>query len=139
MSNAISAQGTILARQAGGSGAFTDIANLMDITPPPLMRNAIETTAHNDTEEAFIVGIFRKGEMTFTIGFTPSGATHNATAGLQYSIKNGVKDGWRITFPDTTTWIFSGYVTNIGPTAPVDDMLAAEVTIRPTGTMAITP
>ncbi|MGH6631205.1 MAG: hypothetical protein ACREB3_15875, partial [Burkholderiales bacterium] len=66
---AISAQGTLIARSALGVGPFITIGELRDITPPPLMRNPIETTTHNFEEETFVVGIRRKGELTFTIGF----------------------------------------------------------------------
>ncbi len=136
MNQAISAQGTLIARQPGGAGGFTTIGELRNITPPPLMRNPIETTSHNEVEESFVVGIRRKGELTFTIGFLPSGATHGYTSGLIKSWVDGAKDGWKITFPDNSTWIFSGFVTNIAPSAPVDDGLVADVTIRPTDTMA---
>jgi len=136
MPSAISAQGTLIARQVQGSGAFTTVAELRDITPPPLTRNPIETTNHNEVEESFVVGIRRKGELTFQIGFVPSLATHNPTAGLVHSWINGYRDVWRITFPDASTWTFSGYVSNISPSAPVDDGLVADITVRPTGLMS---
>jgi len=135
MNEAISAQGTLIARQPGGVGSFTTIGDLRNITPPPLMRNAIETTSHNEVEESFVVGIRRKGELTFTIGFVPSGTTHGPSAGLIKSWLDGTKDGWKITFPDGSQWIFSGFTTNVAPAAPVDDGLTADVTVRPTDTM----
>jgi len=131
--NAISAQGTLVARRPFGSGTFTTIGELRDITVPPIMRNPIEMTAHNDTEETFVMGIRRKGELSFQIGFVPSLATHNDSAGLIQSIKNGDRDTWRITYPDTSQFLFSGYVSNIAISAPVDDALVADVTVRPTG------
>lgn len=134
---AISAQGTLIARQPGGSGSFTTVGELRDITPPPLQRNMIETTSHDNVDATFVVGIRRKGEMSFQIGFAPSGeVTHGSSSGLIKSIQDGSLDGWRITYPDGSTWIFSGYVTNVGPSAPVDDGLVADVTIQPTGLMA---
>jgi len=133
--SAISAQGTLIARQPSGSGPFTTIAELRNITPPPLMRNPIETTSHNEEEESFVVGIRRKGEMTFVLGFVPSLATHDHLTGLTKSWLDGSRDVFRITYPDTSQWLFSGYVTNIGPSAPVDDGLTADLTVRPTGVM----
>ena len=136
MPQAISAQGTLIARAPELTpGVFTTIGELRNITPPPLMRNPIETTSHNEEEESFVVGIRRKGEMTFQIGFVPSLASHDHNTGLVKSWKDGSRDIFRITFPDDTKWLFSGYVTNIGPSAPVDDGLVADVTIRPTGLM----
>lgn len=135
----MSAQGTLVGRaDVATPTAFTTVAQLMNITPPPLTRNAIETTSHNETEESFVVGIARKGEMTFELGFVPSGATHGVTTGLIKDWKDGTLAIWRVTFPENTKWTFSGYVTNVAVAAPVDDLLSAEVTIRPTGLMSIT-
>lgn len=132
---AISAQGTLVARApAGGSPlAFVTIGDLEAITPPPETRNEIETTSHNETEETFVVGILRKGPMTLSLGWKPSNTTHGPTSGLQKAIRDGSLDGYRITYPDGWKFIFSGYVTNVGPSAPVDDKLVADVTIRPSG------
>lgn len=137
MSNAISAQGTLIARAPSSTPlTYTTIAELRDITPPPLMRNPIETTNHNETEENFVVGIKRKGELTFTLGFNQSLGTHDETTGLIKAWSDGSQDSYKITFPDGTIWMFSGYVTNVGPSNPVDDGQTAEVTIRPTGTIS---
>ncbi len=135
---AISAQGTLIARAPEATpGVYTTIGELRDITPPPLMRNPIETTSHNEDEESFVVGIRRKGEMTFTIGFTPvADGTHDHQTGLIKSWLDGSRDVFRITYPDGSIWYFSGYVTNVAPAAPVDDGLTADVTIRPTGVMS---
>lgn len=136
MPDALSAQGTLIARApAATPDTFTTIAELRDITPPPLMRNAIETTSHNESEESFVVGIRRKGDMSFQLGFVPDGATHDHLTGLTKAWLDGSRDIYKVTYPDGTQWLFSGYVTNIGPSAPVDDGLVADVTIRPTGVM----
>lgn len=138
MSDAISAQGTLIARQNLGSGAFVNVAELRDITPPPVTRNPIETTNQNDSDDSYVVGIRRKGDLAFTLGWLPGDPSHDEIAGLHKSYNDAQKDGWRITYPDTSTWIFSGYITNIGPSAPVDDGLVADVTIRPSGAMIVT-
>jgi hypothetical protein len=143
--NAISAQGTLIARQPLGVGDFETIGELRDINGPALTRNPIDMTAHNDVEEHYAVGIRRKGEMTFMIGYRPSLASHGRTEGLVHAWRTGSRDIYRLTFPDGpdpetpteggTQWLFSGYVTNLEPAAPVDDALTMNVTIRPTNTM----
>lgn len=133
---AISAQGTLLARSADvNPPVFTTIAELRDMTAPPLTRNPIETTSHNEVEESFVVGIRRKGEMSVQIGWVPSNSTHDESTGLIKAWKDGSRDIYQITFPDGAKWLFSGFVTNVGPSMPVDDGLVADVTIRPTGVM----
>lgn len=134
--NAISAQGTLIAFKQGGSGSYVTIGELRDITPPSLSRNAIETTSHNEVEESFVVGIRRKGELSFTIGFVPTDPTHDHETGLTKSYIDGSRDIWKITYPDGSAWLFSGFVSSIAPSAPVDDGLTADITIRPTGIMS---
>jgi hypothetical protein len=143
MSEGMSAQGTLIAwspdpnwppsNPVGGVTSYTDIAELRDITAPNLTRNEIELTNHNAQDDDYIVGIRRHGTMTFNINFVPGHASHDHLTGLQYSWFEGTRRIYRLTFPDGTAWLFSGFVTGFAPTAPVDDRLAADVTVRPTG------
>jgi len=143
MPEGISAQGTKIARSPDpnwppsapveGSVSFTEIAELRDITPPGLTRNMIEMTTHNEADDAHVVGIRRHGELTFNVNFVPTNATHDHSTGLQKAWFDGTRDIYRITYPDGSQWLFSGFVANFEPDAPVDDRLSADVTIRPTG------
>lgn len=128
--NAQASHGTIVARQDNGSGSFVDIGELGDITPSPLTRNPIETVSQNDDDDCYVVGMRRKGELTFNLNYDPNGSEHPE---LLASWQNGQLDGWRVTFPDDSYWIVSGYITGFNVTAPVDDKLSADITIRPTG------
>jgi len=133
-SNGISAHGTIINRNGD------PIGELRDITPPPLTRNPIETTTHNSDDDSYVVGIRRKGELQFDVNFLPSGdATHNSVDGLLQAWASGSKDEYEIEFPDGATWLFSGFVTNIAATAPVDGALSASISIRPSGGQIIYP
>jgi hypothetical protein len=133
-SNGISAHGTIISRNS------EPIGELRDITPPPLTRNPIETTTHNSDDDSYVVGIRRKGELQFAINFLPSGdASHGTDGGLLEAWATGSKDLYEIEFPDGCTWLFSGFITNIAPSAPVDGALEAQVSVRPSGGQIITP
>ena len=135
MGLAISAQGTIIERDPLGAGAFAAVAELRDISGPALSRNPIETTNHNDADESFVVGIRRHGEVTFQVGYIPTDASHDDTSGLISSWQDGDRDVFRVTYPDGTEWVFSGFITNFAVAAPVDDGLVADVSIRTTGAM----
>lgn len=120
----------------GGSTDFVPIAELRDITAPPLTRKAIETTTHNEDDDQFIVGVRRHGDLSFDMNFLPRDETHDHLTGLQKLWFDGDRVIIRLTYPDGasgTQWLFSGFVTSIGATLPVDDRLAAPVTLRPTG------
>jgi len=139
----MSAQGTLIARSpdpnwpdfdpVGGAVTFVDVAELRDITPPPLTRNPIETTTHNLHDDQYIVGIRRHGDMSVDVNFLPFHASHDEVAGIQFSWFEGLRDIWRLTYPSGNAWLFSGFVTGWAPSAPVDDRLSAAMTIRPTG------
>lgn len=143
MSEGMSAQGTLIAvsvdpnwppdSPVGGSVSFTEIAELREITPPALTRNTIELTNHNNEDDEFIVGIRRHGDLSFNVNFVPTNGTHDHQTGLQKKWFDGTRDIYRLTYPDGSAWLFSGFVTNVAPAAPVDERLAADITIRPTG------
>lgn len=133
-SNGISAHGTIIKRNG------TAIAELKDITPPPLTRKPIDTTTHNSDDDSYVVGIRRKGELQFMINFLPSGeSTHDASSGLLEAWATGSKDEYQLLCPDGAIWLFSGFVTNIAPKQPVDGAQEASVSIRPSGGQIFTP
>lgn len=133
-SNGISAHGTLVKRN------HVPIAELQDITPPPLSRKPIETSTQNSDDDSYVVGIRRKGELQFTMNFLPSGeATQNSDTGLLKAWADGSKDLYEIDFPDGAVWLFSGFVTNVAPKAPVDGALSASVSIRPSGGQIFNP
>jgi hypothetical protein len=135
MSDAISAHGTIIARQIDGTGLFVEIGELGDITPPSLGRNNEDVSTHNDDIDAYVQGILRRGELTFPINLLFDNPSHDHLTGLYKSLIEHQKDGWQITFPDGMIWIFSGGISNIAPRAPVDGAQRADVTVRPSGLM----
>lgn len=133
-SRGISAHGTLVLRNG------TQIAELQDITPPPLSRKPIETTTQNSSDDSYVVGIRRKGELGFQINFLPSGdSTHDANTGLLAAWASGQKDEYRILFPDGAVWLISGFVSNIAPKQPVDGAQSAQISIRPSGGQIFTP
>ena len=142
----LSAQGTLIARSpdpnwpdfdpSGDPVSFATIAELRDITLPALTRNEIETTTHNEQDDQYIVGIRRHGTCSFDMNFLPRSGSHDHVTGLQQSWFEGLREIFRVTTPDGaggTAWLFSGFVSNFAPSAPVDDRLSAQVTLRPTG------
>jgi hypothetical protein len=139
MSDAISAHGTMIARsgQLITPVAYVDIAEVGDITPISFTRNEHDVTTQNDDIDAYVLGVLRRGPVSFVINFLGNDATHDEIAGLLYSIANHHKDKWRITFPDGTVWSFTAGISGFTPEAPVDGPLRATVTLRPTGLMTL--
>ena len=134
MSNAITSHGTLVKRNG------TTVGELRDITMPSLTRNTFDTSNQNDADDSYVIGIRRKGDLTFGINFLPSGeTTHGATSGLIKAWTDGSKDLWSGHYPDGAAWYYSGYCVGIAPKAPVDGALEADITVKLTNAFIFTP
>lgn len=132
MSSALNAFGTLLKRNG------TTVAEVNDISGPGLSRDNIEVTHHQSANRwrEFIKGLKDGGEVTFSVNYIPTNATHNVAAGMLGDFSNETTvDTWSLVFPDTgaTTWSFPGFITSWEPAEPIDDKLSADVTIKVSG------
>jgi len=139
MSDAITAHGALVARAPTATPTqFTTIAELADITPPPLTTPSTEVTPHNDNIDAYVVGVRKRGELALVLNFLGTEGTHDEQTGLILAWADQTKDGYKLTFKDGTIWLMSGFVTNFAPVTPArEGAQTANVTIRPTDSMLI--
>jgi predicted secreted protein len=138
MSSAVFAHGTLL--KAGNGAAtevFTTIAEVTSIGGPGLALDPIEVTNMDSTNgwREFIGGLLDGGEVSISINYLPTNATHNASNGLINDMENRTKRNLQLIFSDgsSTTFSFTALVTAFEPTAPVDGALTADVTLKVTG------
>jgi hypothetical protein len=113
--------GTVLQVGDGASPeVFTSIAALSSIKLPTLSTADIDMS-HLTTTNAFremLPGMRSAGKVGFTGNYTPAGATHkNASGGLLFLQRTRAIVNWKIVLsdPDSTEWLFTGYVSNIDP------------------------
>lgn len=142
MSNAFWAYGSKFKMgDGGGPEVFTTIAEITDITPPPLSRDAIDVT-NQDTTNGWrekIPGFRDGGEVTFKCNWLPQNATQNATTGLLASFNDNLLHHWRITLPDNLTNVnFSGFVSGYEPDLPIEEQGQLSITITVSGQVTIT-
>lgn len=135
---AISAFGTLLKiGDGGGTEVFTTIAEVKDISGPSFSMDTVELTTHSSTGawKEYLGTLLDAGEVTFDVNFTPTGATHSQSTGLIRDMKNRTLRHFQLVWPDVgaTTWSFSAYVTGFEPSAPVDNLLGASVTLKISG------
>jgi hypothetical protein len=125
--------------QFAPGGAFTDIAELGDMTPPGLTRNEFDATTQEKDIDSYVLGVLRRGQFSQGVNFLPSNETHDHIQGVQKLLIDNTVTGFRITFPDSlsTRWIMSGQVQGFVPSAPVDGKLSATMTLRFSGRMYI--
>ena len=135
---ALSGHGTLVARAPSSSPTvFTTIAELGDITPPGLTRNEFDTTSQQEDIDSYVLGVLRRSPITFPMNFIPSDASQDHLTGLHKSMIQKATDGWKVTFPDGTTWVGSGQISKLESKAPVDGKLSLDVTIRLSGKFTI--
>jgi hypothetical protein len=134
---AISGHGTLISVQLTPGGAFTDIAEQGDITPPEVSRNEFDSTTQEKDIDAYVLGVLRRGSFTQPLNFLPDHNTHDHLTGVFKLIIDNTVTGWKITYPDTTMWIMSGQVQALKPNAPVDGKLSLDMTLRFSGGMQI--
>jgi hypothetical protein len=137
MSNALSSHGTILRLGDGGSPeVFADVAEVLDIDGPGLSRNMHDATPHADNFEKVVPGgILHTEALTFRVNLVPTDPTHDSSTGLLEAIQTKREVNWQLVFPDTgaTQFDFPGFVQNYKPMSPVDGILQAEISIKPSG------
>lgn len=138
--NQKSGHGTMVAVQLTPGGAWTDIAEMGDVTPPGLERNEFDATTQNEDLDSYVLGVLRRGVFSIPLNFIPDNNTHDHITGLQKLIINNTITGFRVRFPQVTPavdWIMSGAVKGFMPKAPVDGKLSADVSVRLSGKMSI--
>lgn len=146
MTEAVAGHGALIAMEldpTGSPGVFTTIAELNgDITFPGLSRPETEVTPHQDTIDAFVMGILKREALQFSVNWLFDNGTHDFQTGLGYAIVNNELRGFRLRGPggstDTDEWIGSGFVQNLSNTNPVrEGARTSDCTVRFTGPMII--
>jgi predicted secreted protein len=135
MPGQIFGKGTKLQRSNMGSPeVWTTIAEVKSITGPSMAGDILDVTSHDTVGNwrEKTAGLLDAGTLTFTVNFIPDHATHSAQTGFVSDFVNRTKRNHRIQFPDiaVTTWNFpNSQITGCPITAPVDNVLTADVTL----------
>jgi hypothetical protein len=128
--DALSSHGTILSFQATPGGAFIEVAELGDITPPGLMRNEFDASIHNKDIDQWIMGILRREPITVPVFFNRALPSHS---GLRQLLIANDETGFKLENPDGDEWIGSGFVRGLQGASPVDGIQTATLTVRLSG------
>jgi len=127
MSDGTHGHGTTLAGATNGT-----IGNIISVSGPDQSRDSIDISTMDSTTKwrEFIPGMLDAGEITFDVNYDGSdGGNANVLSGAIAE----ATEAWTITFPDTSTWVASGFITGLGHAIPFDDKITQSVTIKFTG------
>jgi predicted secreted protein len=123
------------------SEAFTSIAEISELTPPSMSRDAIEVTTMGSTSgfREFIPGWRDGGEVSIVANWLPTDTTHDGTTGLLESYLDDDEHNWRIVLPDSLATIaFTGFITAFEPDLPLEEQGKLSCTIKLTGVPTVT-
>ena len=111
-----------------------EIGEITDITPPSITKDSIETTAHDSSGiRTYIGGLLDFGEVSVTVNYDNSG-DHAKLRNLAKLVDDvGTDSDFVIQYPDGSTETFSGIVTGVETSSPIDGQLSATFTIKVTG------
>jgi len=127
-----------------GDGAtpevFTEIAEVMDITPPALSRDAIEVSNQQSTNgwREKIPGWRDGDEVSFNCNWLPQNATQDEVTGLLSTFTDDELHNWQILLPDAVTLVaFAGFLTGFEPDLPLEEQGQLAITLTVSGPVTI--
>lgn len=130
--------GTILKMGDGAvSESFTAIAEVTDIQGPSFSKEAIEVTNHGSTDgwREYISGLKDGGEITLSLNWLPGAVTHDESTGIMSKLYGDDVDNYQLLLPDDdeTQINFAAVCTAFEGSEPIDNKLAADVTLKISG------
>ena len=129
-------KGITLSYKKDGS-TYDVIANLQECPELGGTAENVEVTTLADGNKKYIKGIKDFGELAFKFLYDNSGAESN------YRVVRGLEEAgnaveWKVTFPDNTTFAFSGEVTTAIDSAAVNAALTFTATITLNSDITVT-
>jgi len=130
MTDAIAGVGTVFTRDS------VAIAEIRNITGPGMTRDFIDVSNLDSIGgyREFIAGFRDGGELTFSMNFTIGGYDD-----LLLDYESESVQSYELILPDsgTTTFSFSGFVTNLPLNITPDDAVTVDVTIKISGQVSM--
>lgn len=130
-----------IAVESATPGTFTTIAAVRDIAGPDIQADQVDFTSRDSNWwKEFVAGLVDGGECTFDILYDPDTATHGVSGvGIVALALARTTKNWKLTLSDgtPTVWSFAGFIKAFKQKAPYKDALAATVTIKVSGAVAV--
>ncbi len=124
---------------SGGGGSAVSVGNVRSISIDGPSVDLVEASHHGSSNaiRQKLAGIVRLAELTIELLWDPHDDTssgtfeHHEILQTIASRPNGTAvPGWVITFPDSSTYTFTGRVTKFSGVVPFNDVMTATLTIK---------
>ncbi len=111
---------------------YEDFGKVIDPALPELDRDFVDGT-HTQSPNKYrekIPGLRNQGEFTLTLEYEDGGDIYET---LIADFEDDSPRDWKGIMPDTSEWLFSGWVKTVGPEIPLDERITVDVTFQPNG------
>lgn len=138
-SAAIHAYGTLL-KMDDGLGSYTTVAELRGIPWPQIQNPRLDVTTHDGPGfgRQYVNNLADYPAVGFQVNYLPWHPTHDHLTGMIYVQAQNLKRNFKIFMPPAVSpalvLTFEAQVSQFNVTAPVDNVLTADVQLQPTGT-----
>ena len=116
------------------SGATTgSVGQITSLEVDGIKCDSVDVTAADSPNACrqFLPTVIDPGEITFEINH--DGSADGIANKLHATILARTVEVWTVTFPDTSTWACSGFITNFGIKNDVEGKIANSITIKCSG------
>jgi len=107
--------------------AWTEIGEITDFSGPDGTANEIDTTHLGSTAKEFLMGLPDEGSISLSINWEPSDTGQQAVIAAR---KARTEKDFKITYSDSSTATFKGYVLGLSSSGAVDGKIDGSITIR---------
>lgn len=137
MSDAIAGKFSVMEIGSGGvpPTSWSELTEVYDIGDLPIRLGTYDVTSHGASRYREILpGLFEISELTMNANYV------QAQYDQLYTMAETISNEWfRLRWPDDTAHTFSGYITDVTPTTPLDERITYAITITVTGQIAYAP
>lgn len=121
---------------AAGSGVYTQLAMVTDITPPSDTSDIIDVTSMDSplSEKEFIQGLSDPGDCALTMNWEPSSATDALIRAWRVARETRSA---QIVFPNGAIWTFGCFVKSYVPKVPTLTKMEATLTCKVSGSTVV--
>ena len=113
------------------STTVASLGTVLSIGEYSFTRGDVEDTAYGvGLWRTFKAGLIDGGSIPFTIAQSKS---ETGIDTLETLFSAGTSETWTLTFPDNSRWVFTGFVSGIGGSQPIDGLVTMSFTVRVDG------
>lgn len=125
---------------AEGTEVFTTIPGVLDLGGPSQTQDLIDVTSHDspNRRREYILGLIDGGELTFELNYN-SAQTQHQELYTDFVTPPAAGRNYQILFTDGTLFELTGHITNFEFSSPLDGQYKANVSIKITGDVTLTP